>query len=182
MARKSKRSDTSKSLSGEITDVSDELMKGDDRSTALVRSAYLQTALELLLREFMVDDAKAVDKLFGDNWPLGTFSSCIAIAYCTGLIGPKTRKSMDTIRSIRNDFAHTHAKLSFENQSFVDQCRNLYRDVIEPIVGGEMRLSTRHIFALVCCLIAAHVGVKLISSSHRKIASDGVVLQTTVAK
>src|SRR5262249_4398325 len=105
MSRKSKKVHTIESLSKESQDIYNQLMRESDRGAALIAGAYLETILATTLRRFLVHDENEVDQLFGENRPLGSFSSCIRMAYCLGLIGPGIRRDLDIIRGIRNEFA-----------------------------------------------------------------------------
>lgn len=111
---------------GDVDQLFDDVKKESDRGAVLICTAWLDDALELLLRNRLVDDKASVDKLFGIDRPLGTFSSRITMAYCLGLINEELRKDLDTIRGIRNEFSHVRKPLSFEDQSIKDRCNNLF--------------------------------------------------------
>lgn len=121
----SKASNNPPSL-GDVDQLFDDVKKESDRGAVLICAAWLDDALALLLRNRLVDDTATVDKLFGFDQPLGTFSSKITMAYCLGLIDEQMRKDLDTIRGIRNDFGHVRKPLSFEDQSIKDRCNNLF--------------------------------------------------------
>jgi hypothetical protein len=109
----------------EVDQLFDDVKKESDRGAVLLCAAWLDDALALLLRNRLVDDNATVDKVFGFDQALGTFSSRITMAYCLGLIDERMRKDLDTIRGIRNDFGHVRKPLSFEDQSIKDRCNNL---------------------------------------------------------
>lgn len=101
------------------------LTKESDRGCALFAAAYLDNALAALLKANLVQNSKADDELFGTQSPLGTFSSRIKMAYYLGKIAIVERKDLDTIRQIRNDFAHKSGPIYFVDQSIADRCANL---------------------------------------------------------
>lgn len=109
----------------EVDQLFDDVKKESDRGAVLLCAAWLDDALALLLRNRLVDVTATVDKVFGFDQALGTFSSRITMAYCLGLIDEQMRKDLDTIRGIRNDFGHVRKPLSFEDQSIKDRCNNL---------------------------------------------------------
>jgi DNA-binding MltR family transcriptional regulator len=159
-------------LATELDDVHDQLLNEGDRATALVGAARLETNLEQLLRRLLVDDAEIVDDLFGENRPLESFSSCIKMAFCLGLIGPELRKNLDVIRGIRNDFGHTHRKLSFNDDSIRDRCMNLAfvpsgRKATLTGTARERFVQTVTMIDFMITLISAPV-------SHRPIAEDSI--------
>jgi len=101
------------------------LSKESDRGCALFAAAYLDKALSDLLYLSLVAD-KQIDKdLFEGNAPLSSFSSRIKLAFYLGKISKECRKDLDTIRGIRNQFAHHAQIISVDDQSIADRCRNL---------------------------------------------------------
>jgi hypothetical protein len=94
----------------------EELQAESDRGAALIGAAYLDTALKSLLEASLGGGKADVEKLLSaPNAPLGTFSSRIAIAHATGFIGPNYYRALESIREIRNAFAHFRRTLTFED-------------------------------------------------------------------
>lgn len=108
------------------------LSEESDRGCALFAAAYLDSALEGLFRSSVVEGKKIDEELFEGSSPLATFSGRIKLAYYLGLISAEFRADLETIRKIRNDFAHDATLLSFETQSIADRCRNLGFSYQEP--------------------------------------------------
>jgi DNA-binding MltR family transcriptional regulator len=102
-----------------------ELMKESDRGAVLVGVAYLDELLVRLFKEKMLLTQKLSEYLFESSGPLSTLSSRIRIAYCLGWIGPATFQDLDLLRKIRNDFAHLHSPLTFDDPSVRSRCREL---------------------------------------------------------
>lgn len=50
-------------------------------------------------------------ELFRSSGPLGTFSVKINVTHLLGLFSPVASKELDTIRRIRNEFAHYTGRL-----------------------------------------------------------------------
>ena len=96
-----------------------------DRAAAIVAGAFIDEVLSDLLRTFFVDDTGNDRTIFEGTGPLATFSSKINIAYGLGLISASEHRIMHTVRSIRNDFAHELAPISFEDQSIKARCKNI---------------------------------------------------------
>lgn len=96
-----------------------------DRGLALSIAAFAEECLERLLKQFMADVPATSKLLDGYSAPLGTFSSKINAASALGLCNEGVTNSLNTIRSIRNDFAHTWEPLSFSEQSIRDKVNNL---------------------------------------------------------
>lgn len=101
------------------------LNEESDRGCVLFAAAYLDHALMELLRSCLVQTKKIDEDLFKQNGPLASFSSRIKFAYYLGKISPSEKKDFETIRSIRNDFAHHPEFIDFSVQSIKDRCANL---------------------------------------------------------
>src|SRR5206468_5670510 len=56
-----------------------------DRALAIVGGAFLDTLLENILTEFLVDVEKEVGEFLRYDGPVGTYSGRIGAAYCLGL-------------------------------------------------------------------------------------------------
>src|SRR5271165_2606199 len=100
------------------------LYNESDRGCVLVAAAYLDKQLAEVLQARMIDDS-GVQKFFESSQPLGSFAARIAIARYLGIISEKVRRALDTIRKIRNDFAHNLEFENSENQSVKARCANL---------------------------------------------------------
>jgi hypothetical protein len=107
-------------LFGEIQNVS-------DRVAGITAAAFVDDTLARTIAAHFVElDKKLQQRIFeGPNSALGTFSAKIAIGYALGLYGPITCGDLDIIRSIRNDFAHTAAPLSFNHPPIRSKCEHL---------------------------------------------------------
>lgn len=78
----------------------------DERAIAILGGTFLDMALQHILYSFFPEDEKEVEKLFGQDQPLGTFSGKITICYCLGLIDRMVKDDLNLVRKIRNKFAH----------------------------------------------------------------------------
>ncbi len=80
--------------------------ESNDRALAIVGATFLDTQLEHLVRSFLVDDQKEVDRLLSYDQPLGSFGNRIRMAYCLGLISRMIMDDLRLVAKIRNRFAH----------------------------------------------------------------------------
>lgn len=112
-----------------------------DRGCALFAAAYLDSSLADMIGAYLRPDKKMGEDLFVGQAPLASFSSRIKLAYYLRLINQKQRKKFDTIRSIRNHFAHHAEAVSFEDQMIRDRCNNLLSDSVEESDNARMRFS-----------------------------------------
>lgn len=122
--------------------VIDELEHESDRGVAMIAAAYLDTALRTLLESSLAGGQTVADKLFNSpNAPLGTFSSRIAMAYGLGHIGPHYFAALESIREIRNAFAHFRRTLTFEDPEIRKWIESTFTlPYILPVPGPDLSL------------------------------------------
>ena len=102
--------------------------KESDRAAAVLAGCYLDEMLGLLLKKFLIQDAKLIEKYILGNSPsvaIDSFAKKSRIAYALGLLRKVEYSDIDTVRRIRNEFAHQIHGLSFETQKINDLCFNL---------------------------------------------------------
>ena len=100
-----------------------------DRGAALVGAALIDLRLSDTLRAFMVSSKAASDLLDGGTAALGTFSSRIKATFAFGLIDRHERGECDTIRKVRNEFAHQAHGLTFNDPKILALCDKLQSDL-----------------------------------------------------
>jgi mannitol operon repressor len=98
-----------------------EITSATDRVAAVACAAFLDDTLgAALAAHFVRLTKKWEDRIFsGATAPLGTFSAKTRIGYVLGLYGPLTCDDLETIRSIRNDFAHQAGPISFDEPEII---------------------------------------------------------------
>lgn len=114
------------------------------RGAILVACSYLDEQLKAIIAAFLVDKSDRSSLLDGFNAPLGTFSARITMAHCLGLISDFEKSDCNTLRKIRNEFAHKH-RVSFEDQKIVDLCGKLHhsaKDYGDVVVGAYGAFSS----------------------------------------
>lgn len=130
-----------------LKDLNDEfryevVLNESDRGAVLLASAFIEEALEYLLRQvFTVISCNAsndnfsahLDRLLksGVDAPLGSFSSRITVAFVLGMIDGDCFKALEALRNLRNSYAHrkadgTRPKLTTE------AIKDIYTAVIGP--------------------------------------------------
>ncbi|WP_452181346.1 MltR family transcriptional regulator [Heyndrickxia sporothermodurans] len=101
-----------------------ELNSESDRGRALIACSYMDDLLKKALLAYFVNQEIGPKLVQGFSAPLGTFSTRTTAAYALGLISEKEFKEINTLREIRNKFAH-QVQVSFDDQSISDLCKNL---------------------------------------------------------
>ncbi len=90
-------------------------------AVALTSAAFLEAALERLLRSALLD-RPAVVKLFEGQGALSSASAKIDLAYGMGLISREQWLDMNLVRRVRNVFAHSPGRLSFRDAKVANLC------------------------------------------------------------
>ena len=107
-----------------------EIQNESPRAAVLIAGAFLDAQLRKLLSNFFVDDKKVVDDLLGSenrggDKPISSFSARIKTAYCLGLISKSVYEDLNTIKSIRNEFAHKLQGYTFDEPEIIKWCKSL---------------------------------------------------------
>lgn len=126
-ARRGKKSPTLSDLLTEIPanfsleQFADDLVAESDRSAAIMASALVEQALYQMLVCSLADWGEATRRAWfeGPNAPFRSFSAKIAFAHAIGILGPTTTELLNTIRNVRNVFAHRVLPLDFTNPAVV---------------------------------------------------------------
>ena len=97
-----------------------------DRGAAILGAAMLDQKLKTILKDFLIENTGTEFLFKSSNAPLGSFSSRQNLAFSLGLISDYEYKDCETVRKIRNDFAHKfELEFSFKDQRIADLCWNL---------------------------------------------------------
>lgn len=102
-----------------------EIDNSSDRVAAIVGGAYVQEALVIGLRHYLIADKNVFARLFEKSGPLSTFEAQINLAYLCSFISKELRDDLIIIKKVRNDFAHRLDTASFEDQQNRDLIGNL---------------------------------------------------------
>ena len=88
----------------------------------LVSVSFLDNCLTSLLEQYLIQP-KIINELFAG--PLQGFSNKTKLCYCLSLIDQETFNDLKTIGKIRNNFAHSHLLLSFDDTKIIQECNIL---------------------------------------------------------
>jgi hypothetical protein len=105
----------------DITQLQAELSTGTDRSRAIVACALLDTALANALRVRFVVDSDTDAMLYGQTAFLGSFSARIRLGHALAIYGTKTFRLLNSVRNVRNAFAHSVRPISFTHELVAEQ-------------------------------------------------------------
>jgi mannitol operon repressor len=117
----------------------DDFNKETERGAALAAAAFLDDLLQKVVSAFLIRSDSATSLLNGFNAPLGSLSARIAAAHAMGLISDSERRECDSVRKIRNEFAHK-IKTSFDDERVASLCSAL---TMSAKPHGNVTASTR---------------------------------------
>jgi hypothetical protein len=101
-----------------------ELSHESDRAAGIVAAVLVEEALTTLLQSRLNRDQDLLREIFRSSGPLGAFSVTINMGFLMGLYSEVARKELQTIKEIRNEFAHRIAR-SFSYDRIRDLANNL---------------------------------------------------------
>ncbi|MFK4488871.1 transcriptional regulator [Bradyrhizobium sp. USDA 336] len=125
----------------DYVDLLEEINKESARGGVLTAASFIDDLLQKSISAFLVDEASAKKLCQGFNAPIGTLSAKIAVAYGLGLISSDERAECDTIRAIRNKFAHT-VRVSFMDHGVANLCSKLKFASDEPGINSHMKFTS----------------------------------------
>jgi DNA-binding MltR family transcriptional regulator len=102
------------------------VVRNTHASVAIVGASIIAEYLRAALLSRMRPLSKTVEaRLFEGYGPLSSFSSRIDIAFALDVVSHQIRDDMNTIKKIRNTFAHSEKILHFTEPEIADLCKKL---------------------------------------------------------
>ncbi|SIO60682.1 hypothetical protein SAMN05444166_6485 [Singulisphaera sp. GP187] len=117
-----------------------------DRAVALIVTAWLDDALSEMIKSRLVKDKRVIDEVFRFDSALGTFSSRIKLAYLMRRFSKTVYDNLQTIRTIRNGFAHSRENLQFVNVTISSSCEKLCLKEFKGYKRGKNDSDPRRAF------------------------------------
>ena len=156
------------------TRIIEEIVSTSPRAVAIVCASLLENHLEQLLAKFLLPDAKKLDEMISGNnisAPLGNFASKMKMCYLLGLISEEMYKDLDTIKKIRNKFAHQLHGCNFTDSTISDWIKNFY--FINNIFEYDVEEHPQLLFSLeVMCLGTALIKKVVRCEPRKKLTSE----------
>jgi DNA-binding MltR family transcriptional regulator len=103
-----------------------EITSTSDRSAAILLAANVENAVAKLIAENLTrNSSQVLESLYARDGALSSFFSVINLGYAMGLYDDKIRDDLDTIRRIRNSFAHARRPINFATIEISDECKKI---------------------------------------------------------
>jgi hypothetical protein len=104
------------------------------RGAVLVGVARVDAALERLLQAALLPPNGSTDSFFQPDRPLGSFGARITLAARLGLIEPAVAEALQTLRRVRNAFAHSTESASLADPAHAGALAEAYREAqVNPL-------------------------------------------------
>jgi DNA-binding MltR family transcriptional regulator len=146
-----------------------DVQRETDRGIALVSAAFLDDAVQALIRAALTADSRTAEGLFGYPGPLHSFAARTDLAYCMGLIGNGSYQDMLLIRNLRNNFAHGHRPATFDDPEVRQKCARLRA----ASAYGSLRSDARSCFIVAVVLLANGMLLRgLLETKHAESGAD----------
>ncbi|MBR8202096.1 hypothetical protein [Burkholderia vietnamiensis] len=107
------------------------LLRESERAVVVLGAAQIDADLERLLMHVLHPAASRNDDLLDTGQPLSAFAVKISLAHRLGIIDDDFKTALNTVRKIRNDFAHNAAEPGLALEK--------HRDRVEQVVKWAER-------------------------------------------
>jgi DNA-binding MltR family transcriptional regulator len=102
-----------------------DLKKASDRAVAIIAGSLVEARVRTALEETFHRNASIENEMFRSSGPLGSFSAKIKLAFLVGIISKEAYKELETLKDIRNRFAHYLDIKDFKSERICVWCNNL---------------------------------------------------------
>jgi hypothetical protein len=152
-----------------------ELQEQSDRGMAIIAASLLEHHLGLAIEARMLPlNSKLRDNIFGPRGTLAGFQSKIDVGFALGLFSQHGHRDLDTIRRIRNRFAHTPIQLNFQDPEIKKLALSLMPSFLAGRNNPRERLTITYLglHALLIATSQQQIQVTEISEIFPNIATD----------
>jgi len=148
--------------------------------TALLGQVLLENELDDLLRgRFSRKDNDTWKSLTEDRAPLGTFHNKIITAHAFGIIDDTIKNATNTVRNIRNAFAHSKIQIDFSHPLIIEEIQKIdlpkkQRSVLFRELSAARALAAQpspgpqFAYAILCLIIGKQLGKKRLARNQAK--------------
>lgn len=105
-----------------------QMLEERGRGAVLVGVARVDAALEHLLQAVMAPASTKDDGLFLPERPLGSIGAKVALASRLGLIDSAVERALNTLRKLRNAFAHSAESASLSDPAHSSRLEGIYKE------------------------------------------------------
>jgi hypothetical protein len=103
-----------------------QMLEERGRGAVLVGVARVDAAVERLLQAALLPPTGSTDTFFQSDRPLGSFGARITLAARLGLIEQPVEQALQTLRRVRNGFAHSTTTATLTDPSHAERLQQAY--------------------------------------------------------
>jgi hypothetical protein len=103
-----------------------QMLEERGRGAVLVGVARVDVALERLLQAVLLPSPGPTDNFFQPDRPLGSFGARITLAARMGLVDQPVEQALQTLRRVRNGFAHSTTTATLTDPSHAERLQQAY--------------------------------------------------------
>jgi len=105
-----------------------QMLQERGRGAVLVGVARVDASLERVLQAVLLPSPSGRDALFQPDRPLGSFGAKISLAHRLGLIDQPVERALQTLRRVRNTFAHSSESAALSDPAHAGALAEAYRE------------------------------------------------------
>ncbi|HUE13397.1 MAG TPA: hypothetical protein VMR25_04435 [Planctomycetaceae bacterium] len=164
-------------------------LKGDsDLACATLGAAYVEKLLGVILRRLFVESKSLTTRMFGTGGLLENSGGQNDIAMATGIISEECHRNIRLINGIRDEFAHSHRQVTFQNVDVSNMCRDLTfffpNKAAHKTFLRKMRFTAKQQFATAIGVSAGYLQIveQFINQQENSLTVDkaiGKIMMTT---
>lgn len=113
------------SLTGDSRSLYDGLQDERDIACVLISTSYLDNCMASLLGRYFAKTSVSGKLLDPRRGLLGAYSARADLCYCLGLVAKEVYQNLQAIAQIRNQFAHSHLSVTFDDPEVRQWCLDL---------------------------------------------------------
>lgn len=153
------------------------IAKESERAAVILGVAQIDICLKRCLKNLLHNNPGGNDNLFDGDRPLSTFSSKILLTYRLGVIDNDFESSLQILRKIRNDFAHSIEDETLEMAKNKNRIREIMKRIPDSKFTQDINESLKKIdvtqevkdFCFVLTILIAHLEFSTLANDRIEI-------------
>ncbi len=162
---KSEKSNSDSDLAKDIWKKLDLSATESSRAKIIIAASYLDDLLGRLLNKKMLLPATSrEDSLFDANRPLYNFGPKIDLAYRLGLVSGELSGVLHMVRRMRDDCAHSHDEIDFDDEALRDRIDNLHHRLDKKLIASDKTAEQKFKRIFLNCALVLTLKIQQVSS------------------
>lgn len=149
------------------------LNRGEDVSVIVVAVSHIDACLASLLAKRFLKSSVTDQLLDSGSGAIGSFATRSKLAYVLALIDKPMYQDLQILSELRNEVAHNHFSLKFDNATVIKYCQKLkYASGLKddatgnPLLDASWLSNTRNRFMFTSIMIVSRILLTALGTSH----------------